>query len=205
MQAQCISYSIGDMSRETGLSVSTLRYYEKLGLLAPVPRSAGNIRQYGEADLERLRMLECLKNTGMALKDIRTFFSWCDEGDATLPARYQMFLERRAETLRQISLLQKELRHIEYKCEFYRRALQYGSTEAAEVQRFAREFPYRELPPAHTQPSADLSAFAEGAGNVGAPACPANPADCPILRAEEVPCPDGKARLACVPAHTDGD
>ena len=92
MQAPSGSYSIGDMSRETGLSVSTLRYYEKLGLLAPVPRSAGNIRQYGEADLERLRMLECLKNTGMALKDIRTFFSWCDEGDATLPARYQMFL-----------------------------------------------------------------------------------------------------------------
>ena len=123
MQAPSGSYSIGDMSRETGLSVSTLRYYEKLGLLAPVPRSAGNIRQYGEADLERLRMLECLKNTGMALKDIRTFFSWCDEGDATLPARYQMFLERRAETLRQISLLQKELRHIEYKCEFYNTAL----------------------------------------------------------------------------------
>lgn len=198
MQAQCISYSIGDMSRETGLSVSTLRYYEKLGLLAPVPRSAGNIRQYGEADLERLRMLECLKNTGMALKDIRTFFAWCDEGDATLPARYQMFLERRAETLRQISLLQKELRHIEYKCEFYRRALQYGSTEAAEVQRFAREFPYRELPPGGAAGGA-ISARAEG------PACPANPADCPILRAEEVPCPAGKARLACVPAPTDGD
>ena len=183
MQAQCISYSIGDISRETGLSVSTLRYYEKLGLLAPVPRSAGNIRQYGETDLERLRMLECLKNTGMALKDIRTFFAWCDEGDATLPARYQMFLERRAETLRQISLLQKELRHIEYKCEFYRRALQYGSTEAAEVQRFAREFPYRELPPSHTQPSADLSAFAEEA-----PACPG-----------------GKSSPSCVHAHTDGN
>lgn len=51
MQTQGVSFSIGDISRETGLSVSTLRYYEKLGLLAPVPRSAGNIRQYGEADL----------------------------------------------------------------------------------------------------------------------------------------------------------
>ncbi len=194
MQTPSGSYSIGDMSRETGLSVSTLRYYEKLGLLAPVPRSAGNIRQYGEADLERLRMLECLKNTGMALKDIRTFFSWCDEGDATLPARYQMFLERRAETLRQISLLQKELRHIEYKCEFYRRALQYGSTEAAEVQRFAREFPYRETPAAHTQPSADLSAFA-----AEAPACPADPADCPMLRADAPAGAGGKSRPSCAP------
>ena len=224
MQAQCVSYSIGDMSRETGLSVSTLRYYEKLGLLAPVPRSAGNIRQYGEADLERLRMLECLKNTGMALKDIRTFFSWCDEGDSTLPARYQMFLERRAETLRQISLLQKELRHIEYKCEFYRRALQYGSTEAEEVQRFARDFPYRELPAAHTGPaSSDLVPAADAsltsahaaevrlcclapADSVGAsPACPANPADCPMLRTDAPACPAGKVRLACVPSRADGD
>lgn len=129
-----MQYSIGDISRKTGLTVSTLRYYEKLGLLSAVPRSRGNIRQYGPQELDRLRLLECLKNTGMPLKDIRTFFAWCDQGDSTLNQRYQMFLERKAETERQIALLQKELAHIEFKCEYYHRALQCGSTDAPEVQ-----------------------------------------------------------------------
>ena len=129
-----MQYTIGDISRKTGLSVSTLRYYEKLGLLAPVSRTRGNIRQYGPQDLEQLSVLECLKNTGMPLKDIRTFFAWCDQGDTTLPQRYQMFLERRAETQRQIELLQKELAHIEFKCEYYRLAMQCGSAAAPEVR-----------------------------------------------------------------------
>ena len=128
MQAPSGSYSIGDMSRETGLSVSTLRYYEKLGLLAPVPRSAGNIRQYGEADLERLRMLECLKNTGMALKDIRTFFSWCDEGDATIAQRLKIILDQREAVEEQITELQDALDVLKYKTWLYEVALGAGTT-----------------------------------------------------------------------------
>ena len=136
-----MQYSIGDISRKTGLTVSTLRYYEKLGGLSAVPRSQGNIRQYGPQELERLQLLECLKNTGMSLKDIRTFFAWCDQGDSTLQQRYQMFVERKAETERQIALLQKELKHIEFKCEYYRRALEYGSTQAPELQQMHYPLP----------------------------------------------------------------
>lgn len=136
-----MQYSIGDISRKTGLTVSTLRYYEKLGVLSAVPRSQGNIRQYGPQELERLQLLECLKNTGMPLKDIRTFFAWCDQGDSTLQQRYQMFVERKAETERQIALLQKELKQIEFKCEYYRRALEYGSTQAPELQQMHYPLP----------------------------------------------------------------
>ena len=136
-----MQYSIGDISRKTGLTVSTLRYYEKLGVLSAVPRSQGNIRQYGPQELERLQLLECLKNTGMSLKVIRTFFAWCDQGDSTLQQRYQMFVERKAETERQIALLQKELKHIEFKCEYYRRALEYGSTQASELQQMHYPLP----------------------------------------------------------------
>ena len=90
---------------------------------------------------KRNAILECLKNTGMSLKDIRTFFAWCDQGDSTLQQRYQMFVERKAETERQIALLQKELKHIEFKCEYYRRALEYGSTQAPELQQMHYPLP----------------------------------------------------------------
>ncbi len=130
---------IGDIAKQTGLSVSTLRYYEKMGLLSPVCRTKGNVRQYDDKALERLNMLECLKNTGMLLKDIRRFFAWCDEGDSTLCKRYQMLLERKAQTQRQISLLQKELANIDFKCEYYRLAMQYGSVDAPQVRKLQKK------------------------------------------------------------------
>ena len=118
-----MQYSIGDISRKTGLTVSTLRYYEKLGVLSAVPRSQGNIRQYGPQELERLQLLECLKNTGMSLKDIRTFFAWCDQGDSTLQNRLDLILARKREVESQISQLRGYLNKLEQKIDHYRQAL----------------------------------------------------------------------------------
>ncbi len=122
-------YTIGEVSRMTGLPVSTLRYYDKNGLLPPVGRSEGNIRLFGERDLEWIRLLECLKSTGMPLKDIRTFRAWKEEGDSTIPQRLAMLLRLREETEAKIAAMQETLGLIERKCEFYRRAEAAGTTD----------------------------------------------------------------------------
>lgn len=142
-----MTYSIGEISEMLGIPISTLRYYDKKGLLPLVERTNGNIRVFSDMDVRWLNMIECLKNTGMELKDIKTFFKWCDEGDSTIDQRYEMFLERKLETERQISILQKSLDLISYKCEYYRIAKEAGTTNIPELiqQNSKKEFEKQQL------------------------------------------------------------
>lgn len=123
-----MKYSIGQVSSMLDISISTLRYYDKEGLLPLVNRTQGNIRIFDETDIECLKMVECLKTTGMALKDIKTYFEQCEEGDSTIDIRYEMFLKQKNDTEKQIALLQKSLDRINYKCEYYRIAKEKGTT-----------------------------------------------------------------------------
>ena len=107
-----MKYSIGEVSEMLKISISTLRYYDKEGLLPLINRTSGNIRVFDESDLECLKMIECLKTTGMQLKDIKSFFVWCEEGDSTIEKRYDLFLLQKAKTERQIEELQNALARI---------------------------------------------------------------------------------------------
>lgn len=71
-------YTIGQVSEMFGLPASTLRYYDKQGLFPALERTSG-IRQFGDTELEALRVIECLKKAGMEIKDIRLFMEWCAE------------------------------------------------------------------------------------------------------------------------------
>jgi DNA-binding transcriptional MerR regulator len=75
-----MGYTIKQVSERTCLSPHVLRYYEKEGLLSPIERSGSGIRHYSEDDLEWLGLICCLKNTGMSLKQIKTFVDWCAAG-----------------------------------------------------------------------------------------------------------------------------
>jgi DNA-binding transcriptional MerR regulator len=123
-----MTYSIGEVSEMLNISISTLRYYDKEGLLPLINRTQGNIRIFDETDLECLNMIECLKTTGMKLKDIKLFFQWCEEGDSTIEKRYNLFIQQKEKTEKQIALLQNSLNTINYKCEYYRIAKEKGTT-----------------------------------------------------------------------------
>ena len=128
------TYFIGEISEMLGLSISTLRYYDKQGLLPMVKRTNGQIRLFTSHDIDCLNMIACLKNTGMQLRDIKHFFEWCDEGDSTIEKRYNMFLDRKKETEEQIALLQKSLELINYKCSYYQKAMGAGTTDLPELR-----------------------------------------------------------------------
>lgn len=115
-----MTYSIGKISDMLNISISTLRYYDKEGLLPLVNRTPGNIRIFDDTDIECLKMIECLKDTGMPLKDIKQFFEWCEKGDSTIDQRYELFFHQKEKTEKQIAILQNALDRINYKCEFYR-------------------------------------------------------------------------------------
>ena len=109
-------YTVGEMARMLHVPASTLRYYDKQGLLPFVERSPGGIRVFKDSDFEWLRIIECMKKAGMSLKDIRIYIELTMQGDSTIDARLAMF-RRQQDTLRaQMQQLQDTMQVLEYKC-----------------------------------------------------------------------------------------
>ncbi len=75
-------YTIGQVSKMFNLPISTLRYYDKEGLFPDMNRESG-IRKFSEKELEALRVIECLKKSGLEIKDIKQFMEWCVKGSET--------------------------------------------------------------------------------------------------------------------------
>lgn len=121
-------YTIGQVSEMFGLSVSTLRYYDKQGLFPGMERQSG-IRCFSDNELERLRMIECLKKSGLELKDIKLYMDWCVEGAATLPQRKKLFEKQKATVEAEIEHMNKVLSMLKFKCWFYEQALADGTDE----------------------------------------------------------------------------
>ncbi len=112
--------TIGEVAKKLNLPVHTLRYYDSEGLLMFVERDSAGRRVFKETDFIMLNTIMCLKATGMALKDIKKYVEWCAEGVSTLQQRYDLFLEQKKIVESQIEELQKVLRTINFKCEFYK-------------------------------------------------------------------------------------
>ena len=121
-------FTIGQVSEMFHIPISTLRYYDKEGLFPGLERTSG-IRRFGEAELEALRVIECLKQSGLEIKDIKRFMQWCCEGSKTYPQRKAMFQQQRQVVEHQIRQLEKTLAMIDFKCWYYEQAIRDGNEE----------------------------------------------------------------------------
>lgn len=122
-------YSIGEVAAMMNLSTHTLRFYDKEGLLPMMERSASGIRLFKDADIERLKMIECLKTSGMSIREIKQFFDWYMEGDTSLEKRQKMFYDRKKSLMEQMAKLQKTLAAVNYKCWYYDTAVEAGTED----------------------------------------------------------------------------
>ena len=125
-------YTVSEMARVTDIPASTLRYYDKEGLLPPIKRSPGGNRVFEQQDYEWLLIIECLKKAGMQLKDIRVYLQLTQQGDSTIAKRKQMFEQRRTEVRAQIESLRQTLSVLDYKCWYYEKAQADGTTTSLE-------------------------------------------------------------------------
>ena len=121
-------YSIGQVAEIFGLPISTLRYYDKQGLFPNMERVSG-IRRFSEAEIEALRVIECLKKTGMEIKNIRQFMDWCAEGPSTYPQRKAMFEAQRAHMEAELEQMNRTLDMLKFKCWYYEQAMKDGSED----------------------------------------------------------------------------
>lgn len=117
-------YTVGEIARVFNVSASTLRYYDKEGLLPFVERSNSGIRMFSDKDYEWLKIIECLKKSGLSIKEIRSYIDMIKRGDDSLEERLQLFEERKKDVERQMEELQKTLDLLNYKCWYYETAIQ---------------------------------------------------------------------------------
>ena len=120
-------YTVGEMAKKLEIAPSTLRYYDKEGLLPFVERSEGGIRRFQESDFEWLALIECLKKTGMSIKDIKSFVDLCVEGDASIGRRLELIKKQKHAVLHQIEQLKETLKVLDYKCWYYEEAQKAGT------------------------------------------------------------------------------
>lgn len=121
-------YTIGQVSEMFGLPISTLRYYDKQGLFPGMERTSG-IRKFSAREIEALRVIECLKKSGLEIKDIKQFMDWCVEGADTYPQRKELFEKQKEIVEAEIEYINKVLDMIKFKCWYYEQALQDGNEE----------------------------------------------------------------------------
>ncbi len=114
-----MTYSIKDVAKISGLSIFTIRFYDKEGLLPFVSRNNVGIRVFTDSDINQIMTICCLKNTGMQIKDIKKYIDYCMEGAETIDFRRELFEEHRNEIIKQINALNENLKLIDSKLKIY--------------------------------------------------------------------------------------
>ncbi len=122
-------YSIGEVSEKLNIPASTLRYYDKHGLLPFVDRNENGQRSFKDNDLNFLEVISCMKKCGMSIKEIRHFIELCMQGDVTLNARYDLLEQEEASVVKQIDVLQKQLDFLHYKMWYFKTAIDAGTED----------------------------------------------------------------------------
>ena len=115
-------YTVGEAAKMLGVAPSALRYYDKEGLLPFVERSGGGMRMFKDSDIEWLKLIDCLKATGMPIKGIKQFIECTLRGDESIGERLEILSAQRGRVLEQITELERHLEMIDYKVWYYETA-----------------------------------------------------------------------------------
>lgn len=124
-----MSYSIKQVAEKIGVTVSTLRYYDKEGLLPFIDKKENGTRVFKDEDFEGLSIIACMKRSGVSIKDIKKYMDLCQEGDNTLRERMEIFLERKEIVQKQIEELNNVMKTIDHKILYYEEAIKAGTED----------------------------------------------------------------------------
>ena len=125
-------YTIGQVAEMFDLPISTLRYYDKQGLFPQLTRESG-IRKFSDNEIEALRVIKCLKKSGLEIKDIKLFMEWCAEGPVTYSNRFNLINKQKERVEAEILQLHRTLDMLRYKCWYYTQAMEDGREDRAKA------------------------------------------------------------------------
>ncbi|WP_214409646.1 MerR family transcriptional regulator [Sphaerisporangium fuscum] len=121
-------YTPAQAVEETGFSLDTLRYYERIGLLERVERNAAGQRRFSESDVSWLGMLRCLRDTGMPIAEMLRFAQLVRSGDDTIAKRLDLLEAHDREVEDQIARLREKQEALQHKIQYYRDVLTLAET-----------------------------------------------------------------------------
>lgn len=133
-----MNYTIKKVSEMTGLSIPTIRYYDKEGLLPDLQRKESGYRVFSDRDLEAIDLIECFKESGLTIREIRHFMSLVRQGDITLEERLVIHQTHIARLEEKLTAVQNALEHSRRTLAFYEIAAKTGSEETAKDLYLAR-------------------------------------------------------------------
>ena len=114
---------IAEVSERHGLSLDTLRYYERIGLIPPVNRSESGIRDYQEIDERRVEFIKCMRSAGLSIEVLIEYVGLVQQGDHTIGTRKEILKEQRELLVARMKDLQKTLDILDHKIEVYETAV----------------------------------------------------------------------------------
>lgn len=115
--------TIKEVAERTGISADTLRYYERMGLIPPVPRTASGIRNYSEEFIDWITFVQQLKGIGMSLEAIVDYLELARQGNGTNEQRKQILAEARKALLLKLGMLQQLVQRADYQLAHYESGL----------------------------------------------------------------------------------
>lgn len=118
--------TIKEVSEKYGLSQDTLRYYEKIGVIPPVTRTSGGIRNYTEQDIGWVENAVCMRSAGLPVEVIAEYCRLFSMGDSTIGARLEFLTEQRKKLIEQKEQLETEISRLDYKIGRYEIAVKTG-------------------------------------------------------------------------------
>lgn len=120
-------YTINQVSKIVQIPSSTIRYYDSLNFLPQLQKTAAGVRQFTQNDINGLRIIECLKRSGLSIKEIKEFTELSQEGDASIEERRELFYDARENFAKKLAQMQDTMKVLDFKCEYYDQAFEDGT------------------------------------------------------------------------------
>ena len=115
--------TIAEVSRKYDISADTLRYYERIGLIPPVPRTRGGLRDYGEESCGWIQLMKCMRAAGVQIEALIEYVDLFQQGDATLDARKALLVEQRDQLVSRMAKMQASLDLLNQKIDRYEQGM----------------------------------------------------------------------------------
>ncbi|MBQ9244682.1 MerR family transcriptional regulator [bacterium] len=112
-------YTVKEVAEKMDVSEHTLRFWAKSGFFPFVKRNKNNIRLFSDNDLDWVRIVKCLRAVGTENKAIKKYIELCIKGDSTINERFNIIKETKANALKQMEELSKQIELLNYKEEYY--------------------------------------------------------------------------------------
>ena len=128
--------TIAEVSRAYGISADTLRYYERIGLIPPVPRTKGGVRNYGEESCGWIQLMKCMRAAGVQIEALIDYVDLFRQGDATIGARKALLMEQRDQLVARMEEMQASLDLLNLKIDRYEQGMM---TAAQQLRRLHAE------------------------------------------------------------------